>query len=58
MEWAFKKNWSLRGEYSYVNYGNTIQLQIPSVYDLRDPNGNAHVDLSANNIIISVNYWI
>jgi outer membrane immunogenic protein len=58
IEWFFKQNWSLRAEYSYVNYGNTIQLSIPNVYGLIDPNGNAHVDLNANNILLAINYWI
>lgn len=58
IEWAFKQNWSLRAEYSYIGYGNTIRLKIPSVYGLIDPNGNASVNLSSNNVTVSVNYWI
>ena len=58
IEWAFKKNWSLRAEYDYVNYGNTIQLNIPVVYDLVDPNGQAKLDLSSNNLVIAISYWI
>lgn len=58
IEWAFKQNWSLRAEYSYVNYGNTLSLKIPSVYGLLDPKGTARVDLNCNNISIAINYWI
>ncbi|WP_298625175.1 outer membrane beta-barrel protein [uncultured Legionella sp.] len=58
IEWAFKNNWSLRAEYNYVDYGNVIKMQIPSIYGLIDPNGNARVDLSSNNIVVSINYWI
>ncbi len=58
VEWSFKQNWSLRTEYSYVNYGNTIELKIPSVYGLIDPKGNARANLSSNSIIVSINYWI
>lgn len=58
VEWAFKTNWSLRLEYSYVHYPNAINLQLPTVYGLNDPNGNANTDLSANNIDFSINYWV
>jgi outer membrane immunogenic protein len=58
IEWSFRQNWSLRAEYSYVNYGNTIKLKIPSIYGLIDPNGNARIDLNTNNILIAINYWI
>lgn len=58
IEWAFKKNWSLRAEYSYADYGNTIKMRIPSLYGLVDPNGNARLHLNTNNILIAINYWI
>lgn len=58
LEWSFRQNWSLRAEYSYVNYGNAIRLVIPSVYGLMDPSGHARVDLNSNNIQLAVNYWI
>jgi outer membrane immunogenic protein len=58
LEWAFMQNWSLRAEYNYVGYGNAIKLNIPSVYSLIDPNGNARVNLYSNNIAVSINYWI
>lgn len=57
MEWAFMQNWSVRAEYYYVDYGNAIELNIPSVYGLVDTNGNARVNLSSNNIAVAVNYW-
>jgi len=58
IEWALSSNWSLRAEYFYVNYGNAINLNIPSVYGLIDPNGAAHLNLSSNNVSVSINYWI
>lgn len=58
IEWAFRQNWSLRVEYSYVDYGNAINLNIPNVYGLIDPNGNARANLSSNNLVVAVNYWI
>lgn len=57
IEWAFMQNWSLRAEYSYIYYGNAIDLNIPSVYGLDDTNGNAHADLNVNNLAVAVNYW-
>ncbi len=58
IEWAFIQHWSLRAEYYYVDYGNAINLKIPSVYGLEDPNGNGHIDLSSNNVVVALNYWI
>lgn len=58
IEWAFMQNWSLRAEYSYVNYGNAIKMKIPSIYGLVDPNGYARLDLNANNVLLAINYWI
>lgn len=58
IEWIFSKKWSFRAEYSYINYGNAINMNIPSVYGLIDSNGSAHVNLSSNNIAVSINYWI
>ncbi|MDR3477027.1 MAG: outer membrane beta-barrel protein [Gammaproteobacteria bacterium] len=58
IEWAFSQNWSLRAEYSYADYGNAINLNIPGVYGLLDPNGSAHANLSSNNVVVSINYWI
>ncbi|HRD69192.1 MAG TPA: outer membrane beta-barrel protein [Legionella sp.] len=58
IEWSFSQNWSLRAEYSHTDYGNSINLNIPSVYGLQDPNGNARVSLNTNNISLAINYWI
>ena len=58
IEWSFRRNWSLRAEYAYMDYGNAIQLKIPSVYDLIDPNGNARVALTTNTISVAINYWL
>jgi outer membrane immunogenic protein len=58
VEWAFMQHWSLRAEYYFVDYGNAISLNIPTVYGLLDTNGKAHVDLKSNNIAVSINYWI
>lgn len=41
-----------------VDYGIAINMDIPSVYGLVDPNGGANARLTSNNIVFSVNYWI
>lgn len=58
IEWAFMQYWSLRVEYDYVDNGNAINLNLPTIYGLEDPNGHAHVDLASNNIMVAINYWI
>lgn len=58
IEWYLWQHWSLRTEYDYVDYGKAIHLKIPSVYDLRDPNGKARIGLSSGNIVVAINYWI
>jgi len=58
LEWAYKKNWSLRAEYSYGYYENAIKMQLPIVYGLVDPNGRSHVNLNSNNFVVAINYWV
>ena len=58
IEWAFMAHWSVRAEYYYVGYGNGINLKIPAVYGLEDPNGKGHVDLSSNNVVVGLSYWV
>lgn len=58
LDWVFKQNWSLRAEYHYIDYGNVVTLNIPSVYGLIDPNGQGRVKLNANHFFVALNYWI
>lgn len=58
VEWVFMQHWSVRAEYSFVDYGQAIKLNIPSVYELDDVNGNAKVSLNASNVVVAVNYWV
>lgn len=58
MEWALMQHWSLRAEYNYMDYGNAIHLNIPTVYDLFDDNGEAQVNVKSNAIFVSINYWL
>lgn len=58
LEWAITQHWSFRVEYSYVDYGRNIKLNLPTVYGLNDPNGVANMNLSTSNIDLAVNYWV
>lgn len=58
VEWAFMKQWSVRAEYFYVDYGNAIKVNIPSVYGLEDPEGSGQVSLRASNVMVGISYWI
>lgn len=58
LEWSFNTKGSIRAEYYFIDYGNTIRLNIPEVYGLLDTFGGARVRLRANNIALAVNYWI
>lgn len=58
VEWAFMQHWSLRAEYYFVDYGNAIHLNIPTVYGLLDTNGKGQVNLRSSNVLVAINYWI
>jgi outer membrane immunogenic protein len=58
VEWSLSHKWSVRAEYFYVNYGRALDMAIPVVYGLNDPNGGAHVNLSSNNVKLAVSYWL
>lgn len=42
----------------YVDDGNAINLNVQNVYGLLDPNGQGHVNLSASNVVVALNYWM
>lgn len=56
LEWDFANSWTLRAEYYYINY-NKMNMNIPNIYGLYDPNGNAAVNLSTNNVRVALSYW-
>jgi len=58
VDWAIYRNWSVRAEYFYADYGKALQMNIPMLYGLTDPNGKGHVNLSTNTIQFALNYWI
>ncbi len=58
VEWAFMQHWSLRAEYNFVDYGDAINLNIPTVYDLFDANGEGQINLKSNTVFVAINYWI
>lgn len=55
-EWGFFHTWSIRAEYYYVDYNN-INMSIPNIYGLYDPNGNAYANISSNNVRLVINHW-
>lgn len=57
LEWGFAPAWSVSAEYHYTGY-NSMNLDIPRVFGLLDPNGNANFNLATNNIQVSLNYWL
>lgn len=56
LEWGFADNLSVRAEYYYSAY-NRLNIAIPSVYGLRDPNGAGHLNVTDNTLKIALNYW-
>lgn len=58
VEWEFRQHWSLRAEYDYVDYGNAINVNLPSVYNLQDANGNGHVNLNTSSLSAALSYWL
>lgn len=57
IEWIFRQHWSVRAEDYYLDYRN-MNLSIPVVYGLLDPAGNARFNLSSNNFVVAVSYWV
>lgn len=58
IEWRFAKQWSIRAEYDYLDYGKTLKLNIPTVYGLNDPNGAGYVDLGVSSVAVGLSYWV
>ena len=56
LEWGATDSISVRGEYYYTAY-NTINMAIPNLQKIDDPNGNSHLNLSSNTVRVAINYW-
>ncbi len=56
LEWGFSDDLSVRAEYYYSAY-NRLNIAIPSVYGLTDPNGAGHLNVTDNTLKIALNYW-
>ena len=56
LEWGTTDSISVRGEYYYTAY-NTINMAIPNLQSLPDPNGNSHLNLSSHTVRVAINYW-
>lgn len=55
-QWGYSHHLSFRAEYFYVHYGTVVNMGIPIIYGLSDPNGAAHVYLNTHNVRFSINY--
>lgn len=59
IEWKTKQTWSAQMEYTYTGFTNSaVDLEIPTVYGLQDPDGHAHARLNSHHIAVSIHYWI
>ena len=56
LEYGVLDNLSVRTEYLYTDYGNALNMNIPNVAGIPDPNGGAHVNMSTNVLRAAVNY--
>jgi outer membrane immunogenic protein len=56
LEYGVLDNLSVRTEYLYTDYGNALNMSMPNVAGISDPNGAAHVNMSTNVLRAAVNY--
>jgi outer membrane immunogenic protein len=56
LEWGFSDDLSVRAEYYYKAY-NDLNIRIPSVYALTDPNGSGNLNVNDNTVRVALNYW-
>jgi outer membrane immunogenic protein len=56
LEWGFSDDLSVRAEYNYKAY-NRLNIAIPGIYGLTDPNGAGHLNIDDNMVRVAVNYW-
>lgn len=56
LEYGVLDKLSVRTEYLYTDYGNALNMNIPNVAGIPDPNGAAHVNMSTNVVRAAVNY--
>ncbi|MEI6334276.1 MAG: outer membrane protein [Methylococcaceae bacterium] len=56
LEYGVLDNLSVRTEYLYTDYGNALNMNMPNVAGIPDPNGAAHVNMSTNVLRAAVNY--
>lgn len=56
LEYGVLDNFTTRLEYLYTDYGNALNMNMPTVGGVTDPNGSAHADMSTNVLRAAVNY--
>ncbi len=56
LEYGVLENLSVRTEYLYTDYGNALNVNIPTIIRFLDPSGGAHATLYTNVLRAAVNY--
>jgi outer membrane immunogenic protein len=56
MEYGFLDNLTGRLEYLYTDYGNALNMNMPTLGGVTDPNGSAHSTMSTNVLRAAVNF--
>ncbi len=56
LEYGVLDNLSVRTEYLYTDYGNALNLNVPTAGGLSDSNGSVHASLYTNVLRAAVNY--
>lgn len=56
LEWKMTNGWSLRGQYHFT-INHNVNLMLPTIYGVTDPEGAAHAGSYANSIELGSSYW-
>lgn len=56
LEYGVMENLSTRLEYLYTDYGSALNMNLPTVEGITDPQGSAHADMSTNVLRAAVNF--
>ena len=56
LEYGFLENLTGRLEYLYTDYGNALNMNMPTIGGVTDPNGSAHSTMTTNVLRAAVNY--
>lgn len=56
LEYGFLNGLSVRGEYLYSSYGNSLGMDLPSINGAFDPTGQASANVNSNVVRAALNY--